>query len=77
MIRRRDPGNFGLVMSWFCQKSTHTLSADRISGPVVVSVLLFFAILANFVIRGKIPPHHLCYETIDDPFRLILSVREL
>lgn len=30
-----------------------TPMADMIAGPVVVSLLLFFAVLANFVIRGK------------------------
>lgn len=30
-------------------------STDVIAGPVIVSALLFFAILANFIIRGMFP----------------------
>ena len=57
MIRRRDPGNFGAS-----GRSTGTLKpyvlhfttlTDQITGPVLISAFLFFAVLANFIIRGE------------------------
>lgn len=39
---------------------------DQIAGPVVISALLFFAMLANFIFRGALPFTHL-----DGLFRLI------
>ncbi|KAF5391599.1 hypothetical protein D9757_002535 [Collybiopsis confluens] len=57
MIRRRDPGHFGIH-----SKIPHTYSvnlpADAPAGPIIVSVLLFFAILANFIIRGEQGTNH-------------------
>lgn len=30
-------------------------AADQVLGPIIISALLFFAVLANFVIRGNVP----------------------
>ena len=63
MIRRRDPGNFGTyVMVTPTVGISEGIPArflDQIAGPVIISALLFFAILANFVLRGALPPLHL------------------
>lgn len=41
-----------MVCRGFLKFGLFLMAADDIVGPVVVSALLFFAVLANFVIRG-------------------------
>lgn len=54
MIRRRDPGHFGshIIPTTNIIVLTHPLSPDALAGPVILSIALFVAVLANFVIRG-------------------------
>jgi hypothetical protein len=63
MIRRRDPGNFGAFVLGVMQNVKMPeggfwvlipLLIDQITGPVVISACLFFAVLANFIFRGAI-----------------------
>ncbi|KAJ3518709.1 hypothetical protein NM688_g9400 [Phlebia brevispora] len=44
MIRKRDPGHFANIHAYPC--------TDQIAGPLIISALLFCAVLANFIIRG-------------------------
>ncbi|KAF8181555.1 hypothetical protein BJ912DRAFT_1062123 [Pholiota molesta] len=52
MIRRRDPGHFG---SYAIRATifivTYPLLLDALAGPVILSIALFVAVLANFIIR--------------------------
>ena len=57
MIRKRDPGHYGSFH--LLRNSGPESLADAIIGPVIVSTLLFVAVLANFVIRGMYYPCHL------------------
>ena len=70
MIRRRDPGPFGVSsVCYIIQSVGITVRfTDQIAGPVIISALLFFAVLANFIFRGALPFMHL-----NDLFRLICS----
>lgn len=57
MIRRRDPGNFGVYPLYvMLRRPWEPLRGyiDQIAGPVIISALLFFAILANFILRGAL-----------------------
>ena len=56
MIRRRDPGHFG---TFYPDGTVNndlltrvSIQPDQILGPVVIAILLFIAVLANFLIRG-------------------------
>lgn len=51
MIRRRDPGHFGTRFAILFWGRSHP-GEDQIVGPVIISAFLFFAVLANFIIRG-------------------------
>jgi hypothetical protein len=59
MIRKRDPGYFGvhtfLSPPWKPPDVRAALRRviDQVLGPVIISALLFFAVLSNFVIRGE------------------------
>ncbi|KAJ8072889.1 hypothetical protein PM082_016448 [Marasmius tenuissimus] len=53
MIQRRDPGHFGAYKLPGPQTTPNHLCEDEIVGPVIISALLFVAILSNFIIRGK------------------------
>jgi hypothetical protein len=55
MIRKRDPGHFGQCTIWKYRVTQLTRVVDQIIGPVLISALLFCAVLANFIIRGKLP----------------------
>ena len=55
MIRRRDPGHFGIHP--FSSYPRHTTwlfqcTTDALAGPVLLSIVLFVAVLANFILRG-------------------------
>ncbi|KAF5327082.1 hypothetical protein D9619_004506 [Psilocybe cf. subviscida] len=57
MIRRRDPGHFGTLLGLL--RSSKLLSnlppplVDALAGPVLLSIALFTAVLANFIIRVR------------------------
>ena len=54
MIRRRDPGHFGMAFPIYHSYSTTIYPPkDSLAGPVILSIALFSAVLANFVIRGE------------------------
>lgn len=66
MIRKRDPGNFGVYIAYpwsshpllespnhsYSGFNDHVYSLDQVIGPVIISALLFFAVLSNFIVRG-------------------------
>jgi hypothetical protein len=52
MIRRRDPGHFGMTFLNFIPTTAY-LPQDSLAGPIILSIALFGAVLANFVIRGE------------------------
>lgn len=59
MIRKRDPGHFGWSKVFIgslqglnSTPSRHIPFVDEVAGPVIISALLFVAVLANFVFRG-------------------------
>jgi hypothetical protein len=60
MIRRRDPGNFGaspyvMQVVRIPERTRFSfLDLDQIAGPLIISAFLFFALLANFIIRGAL-----------------------
>lgn len=51
MIRRRDPGHFGMpcILAFFSPLKS---LVDALAGPILLSIALFVAVLANFIIRG-------------------------
>ena len=54
MIRRRDPGHFGMTFPNYHSYSTTAYARqDSLAGPILLSIALFSAVLANFVIRGE------------------------
>jgi len=57
MIRRRDPGHFGWsFLTEIFIKLMPNLFEDAVKGPVILSIALFVAVFANFVIRGLLLP---------------------
>ena len=55
MIRRRDPGHFGKILLIIHAQPQLILqnSKDSLAGPIILSIALFSAVLANFIIRGE------------------------
>lgn len=51
MIRKRDPGHHGPFSSLLPPPCPQSFT-DAIAGPLIVSTILFVAVLANFVVRG-------------------------
>jgi hypothetical protein len=62
LIRRRDPGHFGESLPTCCVEAVRLDEyPDQIVGPVIISIILFGAVLANFIIRGPFTlPRSLC-----------------
>lgn len=53
MIRRRDPGHFGTPLLYVQHIKWLITSSDSPTVPVVLGIVLFFAVLSNFIIRGN------------------------
>ena len=60
MIRKRDPGYFGVycflsprMEAMLMYQLPRLPWIDQVVGPMIISALLFFAVLSNFIIRGK------------------------
>ncbi|KAG6812229.1 hypothetical protein H0H93_013924, partial [Arthromyces matolae] len=53
MIQRRDPGHFGLYPSRFTIFHFFDIGLDSIAGPIILGVVLFTAVLLNFIVRVR------------------------